>query len=309
MADLSSVDMAFAGFDLIRRRPLVLLGWLGLYIALFLILGVTAVLTIGPSLAQAAQSPPDPAQMGAMFVKVMPIYLLLIIGLLFYVSIVSASAYRAVIAPETGGPLYLSFGPSELRLFLLGIIFFVFALVGYLLIAIVGAIIGGGGAMLGQAIGGVAGGAVTALAIVAAVIVCVGLAFFLMVKFSLAAPATVARRELVVFRSWGLTRGKFWTLLGGYVLNFAILVVIYMIYVAALAAISLGGSFSLQGLQRMQGENLERMSSLAAYFSVTSIVTLIIGALFAMFIYAYTLAPAAFAYRAIAGDDVDKTFA
>ncbi|HEY5411589.1 MAG TPA: hypothetical protein VIJ94_12785, partial [Caulobacteraceae bacterium] len=56
------------------------------------------------------------------------------------------------------------------------------------------------------------------LADTAAVLVAIGLTIFIRIRLLLAAPMTFARKRLQIFDSWGVTRGRFWPLLGVIVL-------------------------------------------------------------------------------------------
>ena len=310
MAEVSSVDMAFAGFGLVRQRPIMMVGW---FVALLIINVASSVLTValfGSAMSQFTQasSSSDPAAMFRMMGVIAPLYLVLMIVGFLTAAIINTSVYRAMIRPETGGPLFLSFGAPELRQALLYLIYALLGFGCYLGLALLGAISIVGSALVGRAIGGMVGGIVGGLLITAAVIGCICLAFLLLVRFSMSSPATFARGELVVFRSWALTRGHFWSLLGGFFLNWAIFFVAYFVLIGLVVAAMTGG-FSVQGFSVFQEANLARMSTLSGLLSPMSIGIFIASPAISALLYAYILAPAAYAYHAIAGDDVEATFA
>ena len=300
MADVSSVDMALSGIGLATRKPNLILGWGGLLLAFSLVIGIAVASTIGPDIIELARREPgssDPTAAVALLGRVAPMYCVLLIVALAFGAVISVSCYRAMLRPEEGAPFYLSFGGPEMRQFLLYLILSLIAIGVYIAAIIAGIIVGGIGGVIGKAIGGVGGGLIGGLIIAAAVVGCIGALIFVAVRLSLSPPATFARGELVVFRAWPLTRGKFWALFGGYALNVLCLFVAEIVIVVVLMAATTGG-INFAAYQQM---STERISSVAAYLAPMSIVLMVITSLVGGALYALILAPAAYAYQALTG--------
>ena len=311
MADLSSTEMAFSGFGLMQRKPMMVVGWAGLFLAFNLIVSLGTIVTIGPKLQEltrASSTPGDPAALGELFLTIAPWYLVLIAAALGFYAVISASAYRAMLRPDQGAPFHLAFGSDEIRLVLLALIFFLLAIAAYFALVIFVVVLAALGGVLGAVLGGqdnpATVGLVVGLLVVVGIFVSVGAVVFFGTRLSLAAPATFARGELVVFKSWSLTKGKFWALFGGYFLNIVLFVIIELLLIVALV-VAVSGAFSMDAYQSMQ---TERLTSVAAFFSPVSILVTIGGAAISAIAYAYLLAPAAYAYRVLTGPDVGTTF-
>lgn len=312
MADLSSTEMAFSGFGLMQRKPMMLVGWAGLFLAFNLIVSLGTILTIGSKLqdlTRASSSPGSASEIGQMFLTIMPWYLVLMAAGLGFFAIISASAYRAMLRPDQGAPFHLAFGADEIRLMLLYFIFFLLAIAAYFALIIFVVILAALGGILGGVLGGqdnpAAVGLIVGLLVVVGAFICFGALVFVGTRLSLAAPATFARGELIVFKSWSLTKGKFWPLFGGYFLNIVLFAIIEIVLLVVLV-LGLTGAFSMEAYQTVQ---TERLTSIAAFFTPVSVLMTIGGAAISAIAYAYLLAPAAYAYRSLTGPDVGATFA
>jgi len=221
MTPFSASDAALEGFQLIRRRWRVVLGWAGFnLLALLMVAVISAVLSVvAGAVSGGAQAP-----------------VLLLTGLiggfltLFTQAILSAGVYRLELRPQEPGFLHLRLGRDELRL------------IGVWLITITGVwVLGWAGALLGGALGG---GGVWLELLGAAV------AIYLGMRFLLAAPIAVAERKIDFVRSWRLTRGRFWPLLGMVALSvclIALTMVVVFLVLAAIAALA-GGLDGLAGM-------------------------------------------------------------
>jgi membrane-anchored glycerophosphoryl diester phosphodiesterase (GDPDase) len=151
---------------------------------------------------------------------------------------------------------------------------------------VIGLLASGGGA--GAAVGGG----------FLAVFLALGVMVFIGVRFSLALPATFAERRIRIRESWRLTKGRFWPLLGCYLLAVILALVIYllamMIYLA-IAAVVGGG---IEGATSVFRPNY---SSFGELYSAAMIVYVLVTAVVSAVTTAITTAPAAAAYRDIAG--------
>jgi hypothetical protein len=134
--------------------------------------------------------------------------LLYAVMILMFIVLFSA-AYRAVLQPERDRAAYLRLGMDELRLF--GLIAFMIlgAIIGMLLLIVVAAVLIGGLVIM---FGAGAGWLTFAIAYA----LMIGLALWAMVRLSIAGPLTLLRGKITIREAWRLTRGRFWTLFGGY---------------------------------------------------------------------------------------------
>lgn len=118
------------------------------------------------------------------------------------------------------GAMGFQFGRPELRLLgvgaLLAFVLLLAALLAFFFVMIVVASSGLGavtsGATPEQVAAAVGPGGQAAIVLVGLLFV-MALAYF-SIRISLASPATVANKQVMVFRSWGITHGQFWRILG-----------------------------------------------------------------------------------------------
>ena len=304
----SSTEVALEGFRLIRRRPVSALVWALAWI----LLGygaLWALLTMAtPQLFHEAAALPDlRTQPRAAFAGIIQLELGLFRSLgpwLLWAWIVGtvlvAGVYRAVIEPRNNGFAYLRLGGDELRLLLLSIILGV--LWAVFLFASIAA--GAGLFMATSQLVQPAQG----LLDVAIVLVLVCLALIIPVRLSLAGPMTFARKRLQILDSWGLTRGRFWRLVGLYVLVTVFIWVVAMVLSAVREVLTAG---PMQGVMvemyqhpgdpgRMFVRMLQTMSKLRS--NPLLIAALAVQGVADSVIRVVAAAPVAAAYRALAGD-------
>lgn len=145
-----------------------------------------------------------PPGFGQQIGRIFLIYLALLAVLL----VLYTAALRAQFDPENGAFAYLRVGMDELRVLgvaiVLGIAFFVLYLMLVLAMVVVGVVVT------------VAAHALAIPAAILAVVVVIGVLVYFQVRFSLAFALTLLRGRMVLAESWQLTRGRFWTLFGGY---------------------------------------------------------------------------------------------
>lgn len=228
----SASDAAFEGFRLVRRNPMALVAWTLLYAVLSLASVFAMSNAIGPMIAwgeraealENATPSPTPAEVMAVFQEfgevILSLAWLLPVSLVVGAMLMAAVA-RAVLNPRAGGFGYLRLGMDELRVFVvtlvLGILMVCAWLAVWLVIAVLAGIAGATGATwlwLLVVLGGLAG--------VAAII-------WLAVRLSLAVPMTVAENRYAFFDSFGLTRGRFWPLLGMTVIVIVMVLVVQLL--------------------------------------------------------------------------------
>ena len=133
-------------------------------------------------------------------------------------TILNAAVQRAILRPDEGGPGWLRLGMDEVRLFLLVILYLIIFLVGFLV----------AGLIVGLFVAGAGAGAV---ALVLVVLACIAGAYF-GTRVSLSFPLTLKEQAFRIGEGWSLTRGRFWTLLGTYLIIFVILLVLGVVNLA-----------------------------------------------------------------------------
>jgi hypothetical protein len=248
---------------------------------------------------------PDPnvalAAMGGFFVRMLLFYLVFF----FVYTILMTAAQRAVLRPEESAFASIRFGGDELRMiglaFFLGFLF----MVGYFVAA---AILG----IVAVASGAAAGGAAPiGPVMIIGVVLILCLVLFFWVRVSLAFPLTLMRRRFVLGEAWQLSRGHFWTLLGGY----AVLTII-LIVVALVASIALQGSYWSQlmggGLTGPGAQRAAQAQMQAQYtLGLPMILSLGLGTLMGGLTFAFTGGGTATAARALVDDqqEIADTFA
>jgi hypothetical protein len=299
-----SVGMIIGGaFRLIRERPGSVLIWGVIYSLGAFAAGYFMMTSMAP--LDATSQRPDPSQalaaVGSAFGK------MLLLQLFFFClyTILLTAAQRAVLRPQESGFASIRFGGDELRMLGLGIFLGFLFMIGYFIAA---AILGILAVALGFA--GGAPGAMLPMMIVGIVVILCLLLFF-WVRVSLAFPLTLMRGRFVLAEAWRLSRGHFWTMLGGYL--------VLMLIILAIAII---GSLVLQsgywsqlmggGLTGANARQAAQAQMAAQYaLGVPMLMTLAFGVVMGSLTIAFTGASVAIAARALASDQhgMAETFA
>lgn len=262
-------------FGLLRQHPLAALIWGLIYLG-----GVVALaLSLLPMMSSFTPPPPgsnaapDLAAAG----KVFGVSLLTGVAFLFLFAILSAAATRAVLRPSQSSLAFLRIGMDEVRLFLLGLIFtilFYFLLI-FLAIAATLIVI-----LLSAAMGPAALPALAA----ATVIISVAVMAWLTTRLSLSYPLTILRREFVVFESWSLTKGRFWSLFGAYFVIF----LLWFLLALAFSAVTSGsyilemirGGFSDEAMRSaMEHQRADQLAGITPRIILSWILSALAGSL------------------------------
>ncbi len=214
-------------FGLVRERFMAVAIWAGIY----LVGNLVILFSMQPIIGAAAN--PATADPGAMVAAMAPIYLLnlilVLVGLVLY-----TAAMRAVLRPEAGGLAFLRVGMDELRMLLLLILFLFVGVVLSVGFMFVLTMVGAGVAMSSQS------PLATGLIAFFASLALFALFLFLIIRFSLAFPLTLHRRQLVLGEAWVLSRGRFWTLFGAAL----VVTVIGIVMTIVLSSFALGSYFA-----------------------------------------------------------------
>jgi hypothetical protein len=263
----SSTDAAFEGFRIARERPLAIVAWSGAFL-IFNALSMVVLLGLGgESMSQLMTSGPPTDETEAVTLAsrlVLPALIWLAMSIVFF-GIVYAAVTRTVLRPQTLNPLHLALGRAEVN--------------QMLVLAALGALIFAANIGIGLAVAGVAALlALVGLAPLAAVLALTAppiIFLWLLTRFSLAGPMTFDSGRLQIFASWAESKGRFWPMLGAYLLAFVLaLIVTIMIMALSVCAAMLLSLASGQGLRGLEPE-----VSLASYFRPAGLVTLLIGSI------------------------------
>lgn len=295
MSHFSASEAALEGFRLARQRPKVVLAW-ALAHAIFGFAMVPIFIGIGAErLAEFEAAAQQDAGLGEMFsglVENWQIYLLLLPPGLLLPAVMSAALYRALLRPGDSRFAYLRLGADELRLAALTVIRILLVVLVVPSLLFVGTLVT---ALAYSFAGGVAGGVIGFLAgfvVLAAMVV-------LYVRLSLAPLITFGEHHISVFKSWGVTRGSFWPLLGAYLLAFFAYLVILACALILAALVVLAATRG--DLEAMRSVFDPSYADLESYFTAPNILWALFGALLNAAYYCIVFAPGAVAYRALSG--------
>lgn len=250
MASVGSI--VGGGFRLIANRPVSVLVWAVVNVAVSVASGLLMASTMTGMLGAGAGAAPDPQAVLGMMGPMLLFYLLMI----FLNVVLMSAAYRAVLRPEEGGFASLRLGGDELRLFGLFLIVLVGGLIAYFILVLLGMFLTMGIALVLQDPGVVA---VVAILLYLAML---ALVVFVWVRLSLMFPLTFIHRRLVFDEAWTLSRGRFWTLFLAYLVLLLITIAIYIVALLPMfgplfQAMAEAGS-NPQALQEFQARQLEQ---------------------------------------------------
>lgn len=222
MTPFSASDAALEGFQLVRRRWRVVLGWAGFnLLALAMIVVLSAILSVvAGAVGGSGANAPVLAVAG----------LFLLVCALVAQAVIATGVFRLELRPEEPAFLHLRLGRDELRLVLVWLIWMTGAWVFLW-----------AGALVGQALAG--GSGLVELVVAAA-------AVYISLRFALVAPVSFAEGGIDFPRSWRLTRGRVLALLGMSALSFCLIMLMMLTVLVALVVVTLvaGGFNALSGL-------------------------------------------------------------
>lgn len=311
MARFSVTEAATAGFGVIGRKPLAVVGW-ALALAVGMIIpAILGFVALGPQFQQMMQmamtqkeGAPDPEFMRQMMQAqsgMTAANLLFWLWSSFIKAVFCAAVFRAVLTPRQSSWAYLRIGSREMWLTLLLLVEQVLIMIVAFVVALVIAVL--------AAVAGVSGGENGAMAAVSTAFAGAAVAVIVLVwvalRLSMAAPMTFVDNQFRLFESWALTKGQGWRLLG-----VALLVVVFVIGLEILvAAVLLGTVFAAGGsLAALHGDGgfeafmarppLDILRDVWPWAAVIGVV----AALFSAVVQAIFYAPWAAVHRALTSE-------
>ena len=294
----SASDAAFEGFRIVRRRPLAMLMWALAYIVFFalaFLLAGSSFVTIMQQVEalEGSGATPTMENLGPLF-QAYGIILLVVAPLSIIVStMLSTAIARAVVRPKDSAFGYLRLGMDELRVF--GAMVVMMLLIAVYYVVVFGVVFGVGAYANSSGQGGW-----FALALVLGLAGFCGL-IWLAVRLSLMVPIIVAEKRFTVLSSLGLTKGRFWPLLGMALLAFIMAIVVAFLgwLISMPLTLLVGGSMASQ-FAGMEGHSMTQiLPKLAPILIVSGLFNAVVSALQLAIMYA----PFAEAYRQIKGLD------
>ena len=297
MAGFSTSDAALSGFRFIARHPKTIAIWAAVFLIYELAWGGALLVFAGdqlPALRALSQTSGDDAVSAW---KVLPgaslVMLVGLMALLFVFSLMFTAAYRTFLHPHDDRFGYVRVGRDELRFAVLIILWVVLILGGSVVVVFFWGLLSAMGTVMPQPLKALWELLVTVAAL--GVYVCV------LVRLCFSMPMTLEDRHVRLLESWKATRHNYWSLLGVFLLT-AVLILVLLLLICTIVAIVIVGALAV-GLPRSSLAGLSKflntdMSSLAAYFSPTSLIAAVLNALIVSAGVAILTSPVAEAYLA-----------
>lgn len=300
---------ATTGFGVIARNPLAVVVWGLVFFALTVLPLLLMFGTIGPAIAEFAQSAPeggdpDVSAMMRLQGQLMAVNSLVQLGQLVAQVLLMCAIYRAVLTPEDSRFFYLRLGMGELMAGLMMLFVGILLVMGIFAAILVGAIVVGGTAAASPE-AAVVIGIVAVLALIAGGV-------WLALRFSLAPVMAFVQRGFPLVEAWKLTQGKVGALfLVGLLAVFIVLaleVVVFGALIGAAVASIAGASLNEAAVEAFFRQPVGAwVAQLAPWALAGGLLVSLLGAVFTTLI----VAPWAAAYRDLAppGEDTAATFA
>ena len=211
MNKFSSGDAAIYGFSFLKRAPGAVIGIL---LLMPFVLVFQSVASFWPYMIGLEDSGIDWIDNLDTAAFTGWIALALVLGFLFSYAatfMIQGAILRPLTRDRWGGwILGLKLGVDELRLFLLV----------YIVLFVIGLTLGLSVGLAGHAVD--APGWIPAIVIGVLVVTAICALIYISVRLSPAYAATIGERRFVIFEAWNMTRGRFWSIFGAYILAFLI---------------------------------------------------------------------------------------
>ncbi|HEY2662675.1 MAG TPA: hypothetical protein VGI79_23355 [Caulobacteraceae bacterium] len=236
MSHFSPTEAATEGLRLTRLRSRAVVIWGLAYFGFTILLGRLAELTLGPHsaelLAELQRVKSDSDAFWPMAGRMWPFFAAGVPVNLVFQAIFTCAVYRAVLDPANARNGYMRLGADEVRMVGLNLLISLIWTAALFVVALVALLIGTTVGVIGSPFVALLGDAVI-LASVAVVI-------WILVRLSLAGAITFSERRVQVFKSWELTKGRFWPLCWAYVMAFLLWLALVVMMEIAKTVIQVG---------------------------------------------------------------------
>ncbi|ESQ80478.1 hypothetical protein [Asticcacaulis sp. YBE204] len=295
-----SVDFAFEGFRIIRERP-ILTAWWGVVLLAGIVLSTALLMSVAGAEWNVLASEfdlffrglplKDPNAIPGLLLHFGPAYLLTVMLSLVFSAVITCAIYRAVLGGYSDRFGFLRLGKDEVRQVALSFILtFIVIVVGLICAVIIG--------VLGTLLSLIAGAVMKALIpIIGALTVMATIAFniWLMVRLSMVSVQSFEEGRLNITGSLKLTQGRFWSLLGGFIVAFLMAVVVAVLINSVYTALaSLITGKDIKALSEIPQPD---MSQLANILSPLNALSLFVNGMIAPLTTAITVGAVASAYK------------
>ena len=276
MSQFSASEAALEGFRLVRRHPGAILAWCGVYFLGIMAIALVMAAVLGPTFIEFIQEGGLESGRTDAFAEQLahswPAFILVLLLAMLLMGILTGAVYRSILRPDERSLAYLRVGADEVRLAAVHMLLFVvlMAFVIPINMLLLGAMGGLGGPVL----------AVAAMALI-------GVMFWVGVRLCLATPVTFAEHRISLARSWRLTQGRFWPLLGMAVLAVIFYVMVWLA-VTFLGVVIVGLSGGAQAVESGAPPSVGTVIALLVSVAIQLLVpTLQVVMIFAPFAIAY----------------------
>jgi len=292
-----STDFAFAGFSLVRNKPVTVLVWGLGYTLISLAFLAILIGMAGPAfneLNQLSSAGPEP-DITKFLLLLSQLALPMAIGLPLAIVVGAAlvtAIYRAILNPEQSSFAYLNFGMDEVRYIIVSIANAFIILAIYLIALIPFGILIAIATMIGKSLGAPLLSGILVAILVTALIVILIVAIS---RLTMNLVQTFDAKTIILFKGFDLTKGN----VGNYLLGMIIALILTMVVTSLLFVIyivSMGlvrGGDIVNALQAMNNQPTDLRSFLTADFLAYILFSGIVGILSQVLI----IAPMAAAYK------------
>jgi hypothetical protein len=306
MSDFSIGDAVGSGFGLISKRPLSVLAWAVVYLALAMAPALAHFEAVQPAWSGMMRSildgwasghPPDleSLQSYSQQMRGDGFVWLAMLGGALATAILTAAIFRSVLEPRNTSFASLRFGAQELWLLLLGVVLYILFVAICVAAGILAGILIAVAAVAGHGVGGNGGGWIAGILVG---VCAMALVAWIFLRWSLAAPLTFADKQFRLFESWNLTKGRAWKLLG-------LTVVMILIVIGLEIAIAIvTGVIGFAAVGARGGFNPSSVGAIVSGLNLNNPVFLLLQAFSAIVrtgVLVIWLAPWAVVYRELSG--------
>ena len=307
MARFSASDAALSGFRFLARHPKTIVIWAMVFLAYELVWGGALLAFAGdqlPALRVLSQTAGDDAQTAWSVLPGASLVILLgLSAMLFVFSLLFTAAYRTFLHPHDDRFGYVRLGRDELRFAVLIVLWVVLVVGGSLVVAFIGGLL--------AALGGLMPQPLKALWELLVALAALAVYAYVLVRLCFSMPMTLEDRHVRLLESWKATRHNYWSLAGVFLLT-SVLILVLLLLVCTILAVALIVAMAAGVPHSSFMGGLAKVlyfdgSSLAAYFSPTSLIAAVLNAFIVAIGIAILTSPVAEAYLAYTQAHKDET--